>query len=483
MKKISLLLAAFALVMGLSQCSKPNLPVLNNGGKQHVVLNASWDNGGSKIDQNGKLFKWTKGDKLDVKQNETSIGTLTCINAGNGTFEGTIEATEGNLTFTFQGENYKSDFMNQTGALNDAVYLTSGEVPYDADGNYNVSMTMPHAVLKLDLSIFGTAAGTTVIITENGVTIASVAGVKNDDTSKVLYVAVKAPNEASTPVEDRVSKTYGFDCNVVTNANAVWKLANNTFFTKDETNGEAIKIETAQKAVFTVNKGSGKKVCFSNGNLQATYNGSEYTWGFATSQWSLVGEKAGNITIGSQAAGSVVDLFGWSTNKNSKYGVNNSESSSDYSGNFKDWGGITSLPDNADGNTWFTLSDDEWKNLLGLSGASSARTNASDLCAKVTLTDVGKGIVILPDGSTADPTKITTKAKVIENNAVFLPLAGKRIGDKVESVNSMGYYWSSVQSSDPTTSAYNMYYTGSKIDLTYGPKAHGRSVRLVRLAE
>ena len=477
-------MAAFALVMGLSQCSKPNLPVLNNGGKQHVVLNASWDNGGSKIDQNGKLFKWTKDDKLDVKQNETSIGTLTCINAGNGTFEGTIEATEGNLTFTFQDENYKSDFMNQTGALNDAVYLTSGEVPYDADGNYNVSMTMPHAVLKLDLSIFGTAAGTTVNITENGVTIASVAGVKNDDTSKVLYVAVKAPNEASTPVEDRISKTYGFDCNVVTNANAVWKLANNTFCTKDETNGEAIKIETAQKAVFTVNKGSGKKVCFSNGNLQATYDGSKYTWGFATSQWSRIGNNAGNTTIGKAKSGDVVDLFGWSTDKNSKYGVNNSESNSDYSGSFKDWGGITSLPDNADGNTWFTLSYDEWRNLLGISGAPHARENASKLCALVTLIDVGdsgrKGIVILPDGSSADPAKITTKAKVIENNAVFLPMAGRRNGTKVDELSSVGYYWSSTNEIE--TSAFNMFFD-STIKSTYGNKFRGRSVRLVRLAE
>ena len=236
MKKVSLLLAAFALVMGLSQCKKPNLPVLNAGETQHVVINASWDNGGAKIDQNGTLFKWTIGDKLTVSGGAT--GNLTCTDVTEGTFEGDITKTsEEKVIFTFKSAKYKDNYMEQTVALNDAVYLT-GEVPYSTLGKCDVPMTMPHAVLKLNLSALGTPAGTPVTIkVVGGDPVASVKNVKNDEASKALYVAVPA---------SPAGKQYEFVSIIGTaRCDDVWALKDNTFYTLKNGEGAAIVITPA----------------------------------------------------------------------------------------------------------------------------------------------------------------------------------------------------------------------------------------------
>jgi len=47
---------------------------------------------------------------------------------------------------------------------------------------------------------------------------------------------------------------------------------------------------------FTVNA-DGAKVAFSQGNLQATFNDSKWTWAFATNQWDLIGDAPGNTSI------------------------------------------------------------------------------------------------------------------------------------------------------------------------------------------
>ena len=56
-----------------------------------------------------------------------------------------------------------------------------------------------------------------------------------------------------------------------------------------------------------------KKVYFSKGNLQATYNTS-WSWAFATNQWDYIGNAAGNTSInggGTISGTGTVDLFGW----------------------------------------------------------------------------------------------------------------------------------------------------------------------------
>ena len=60
---------------------------------------------------------------------------------------------------------------------------------------------------------------------------------------------------------------------------------------------------------------STKKVYFSKGNLQATYDGSNWTWAFAEHQWDYIGNAAGNTKVTASSPyiseNATVDLFGW----------------------------------------------------------------------------------------------------------------------------------------------------------------------------
>ena len=226
MKKATLILAALALVLGISQCKKQEEPA-QNGQKQHVVLNASFANGNSKIAQQGTGLKWVEGDKLMV--GGAGSGELTCVTCTDptiGIFEGEITASEGTITFTFGAQN----FDNQTGDLNDAIQLT-GEDTYKPSGNYTATMTMPHAVLKLDLSAFGPATGsTTVNIKAGGVDVASVKDITT--ASKAVYVALPAAE----------STTYTFTGNHLAATKQNWPLNANTFYTASSHDGAAIVI-------------------------------------------------------------------------------------------------------------------------------------------------------------------------------------------------------------------------------------------------
>lgn len=115
---------------------------------------------------------------------------------------------------------------------------------------------------------------------------------------------------------------------------------------------------------------AGKKVHFSQGNLQAFYNSSEsWEWCFAENQWDYVGNARGNTIINGNGSLSsreyAVDLFGWSTPAETNfYGINNSENNGVYSGNeFLDWSKVINFR-SIFGEGWFTMSNSEWTYLL-----------------------------------------------------------------------------------------------------------------------
>lgn len=47
---------------------------------------------------------------------------------------------------------------------------------------------------------------------------------------------------------------------------------------------------------FTINA-SGDRVVFSKGNLQATYDGTSWSWGFAKNQWDFIGQAVANTSL------------------------------------------------------------------------------------------------------------------------------------------------------------------------------------------
>ena len=244
---------------------------------------------------------------------------------------------------------------------------------------------------------------------------------------------------------------------------------------------------------------STKQVYFSQGNLQATTSnkGSTWTWAFAAHQWDYIGDAVANNSVngnGTVATNGTVDLFGWSTAATT-FGILNSTISSNYSGDFVDWGATI-------GSGWRTLTSDEWQYVFNTRNASTVNSTENARYAKAYLFGTKHGVILFPDSYThpdgvAAPTGINATndaswyanmysaddwAKMEAAGCVFLPAAGYRSGSSVSDVGSYGYYWSS--SFITTNYTYRVYfYYGSMSPTNYNDRYNGCSVRLVRDAE
>ena len=255
-----------------------------------------------------------------------------------------------------------------------------------------------------------------------------------------------------------------------------------------------------------------KKVRFSKGNLQATYNGSSYDWDFAANQYDFVGNNPGNTTIDSQTDGNKVDLFTWVGEGCSydAYGINTANtgySTTDMNSPLKsDWGvAYCTSKSITPTTTWYTLSSDYWGYIINSRSASKINGTANARYMKCQV-DSKSGLLLFPDSFTwptvsgapaeSNATKINNEnadysvtytsaefATLEAAGAVFLPAGGKRNGSSIESPE-YGFYWSSTHGTSDKWIArylyfnYNAYthYVASTGNDTGG---HGRSVRLV----
>lgn len=232
---------------------------------------------------------------------------------------------------------------------------------------------------------------------------------------------------------------------------------------------------------------SGKQVYFSKGNLQAKYNGSTYTWGFATNQHDYVGNAAGNTSIDRQTNGAIVDLFGWvgassSVTGDAQYGISTSTGSVPY-GNTKleelksDWG--TTI--NNEG-TWRTLSLYEWLYLLGertVNGGSGA--GKCYQYAVINSDETGVyGVILYPDSYTAQTSATSYSCSewlaMEANGCVFLPAAGARSDSIVSGAGGTFVYWSST--SFTTNQAYYINFDGED-NYESSQRYFGYAVRLI----
>ena len=240
-----------------------------------------------------------------------------------------------------------------------------------------------------------------------------------------------------------------------------------------------------------------KKVVFSRGNLQ--YTQSTNKWEFADEQW----ETIGSANVSNDTLADKIDLFGWSANNTTTpWGISTSQdATNDYQGTFVDWG-----KNIGDGNTWRTLTKDEWYYLF--------HTRSSAISRFLTGSVNGvKGIILLPD-NWSYPEGIKRKESgvifsLVTNNgfpyfygnsgnnsfswntytladwqlmeqagAVFLPV-GYREGTSVK--DDAGRYWSSSEDESRANFAYHLYISNSLLYAqltTY--RSEGMSVRLVR---
>ena len=245
-----------------------------------------------------------------------------------------------------------------------------------------------------------------------------------------------------------------------------------------------VEIKPAGALLSTFSIAGGKTVSFSRGNLQATTTdlGANWTWAFAANQYDIIGNNVANTKIvgnDTVSENGTVDLFGWSTTS-TYFGIHNSLSGDDYSGDFADWG--TNM-----GSDWRTLTKDEWNYLI------TSRPNAGWLRVRALVHGVG-GLILLPDGFSTTVSLNRNAVKYDENTvsddywtwleeqgAIFLPAANSRRGQEMP-LDGDAFYWSATP--DAANNVYIMSFDdGYGDDLNTPiykiPRQWGSSVRLV----
>ena len=229
----------------------------------------------------------------------------------------------------------------------------------------------------------------------------------------------------------------------------------------------------ALSGLFTINANN-DLAYFSQGNLQAQWDGTNWRWMFAEHQHEYIQDFQANVSPDSPENGHKIDLFGWSTGTlDNFFGISESKNDGHYSGIFFDWGWSNII--NGGGNKqWRTPSGSEFDYILNwrlsenhIAGVYAARYIRVQLGAAE---DKVKGIVLFPDHfilPTLEHSTITWNdineedspgvilhwedwGKMEAAGAVFLPAAGFREGDEVTLVwenYPEGYYWTSTQGS------------------------------------
>ena len=263
----------------------------------------------------------------------------------------------------------------------------------------------------------------------------------------------------------------------------------------------------ALSGVFSVS--DTKQVYFSKGNLQATYNGSNWSWAFAEHQWDYIGNAAGNTKVTESSPyiseNATVDLFGWvgaacAWTGAAQYGISNEKAAAQY-GNVagealkSDWG---TLAITNGGNTanfgWHSLASSEWEYLF------QTRTTPSGVSyAHATVNDV-PGLVLLPDDWSTDYYSLNKvnnatgtaytdnvisssdwTSKLEAHGAVFLPAGGYRNGAEVSDAGVQGTYWSSTSSTTAQSARCFFFRSAQFAGVTQNyMRPRGCSVRLVR---
>ena len=439
---------------------------------------------------------------------ENKIGTLTAQSTGaNTSLKGTLSGdlyVNDNLTLKYLSADYNSQDGTLTGtakSIDKVCDYSTATVTVSGIAGGNISTTNANfvnqqAVIKFTLKDAdgnAFASNPTSFRMTDGTSTVTLSDIPDEtyttNGTGVLYVAFPASGASATIT---LSATV---------SGVVYGLAKTDItFTNSKYYGVTVKMISGK---FTVNE-SGDKVQFSKGNLQATYDGSSWTWKFADHQYDYVGNAAANTSIngnGTISANGTVDLFGWSTSS-TYLGIYNSTSNV-YSGDFVDWGSHSDVIAGI-GSGWHTLTKDEWTYVFGTnsgekrSGATVGETsNARYTEATINTDGTGvNGIILFPDGATFADTEATwgtindisawgTRCTTAQWSAleakgcVFLPAAGYRYGSSVLSVGSDSYSWSST--AYDTSAAYDVYFSSDSLNPTRSnDRNNGYSVRLVR---
>ena len=167
MKKLSTIIMALALVLGMSQCKKEETPTSGNTTPTnpgvHITVNVGDQDGKDGKDENGEkhniapqygLFSFSNNDTLYVGYNGEYVG---CLKYTNGFFDGTIypdpNVTDKPLHFYFVGNAAVTGTpsANETTSLSISIANQSANLPVLSYGASNEFYTGPNTTYSATL--------------------------------------------------------------------------------------------------------------------------------------------------------------------------------------------------------------------------------------------------------------------------------------------------------------------------------------------
>ena len=497
MKKVLFIMAAAFLMM--TQCRKENAtPNMPADGAVKMTVTAG--PGRTDINTATGAITWSEDDRLYVSNGAIWLGSLTLVDGAgtaNGTFSGSVTGLDdegdachffylghdngmteltgtatANISFAAQDGTLDGAMKYHIGYGNTSVTVTEGEATgsvimntkiaiahinfTDGTSAYTGSLTMGGTGIFNTLSVNpdGTFSGSG----DEGITIGNGGG-----TTGERYVTL-------IPTETTEVLNVSFTGDATGGMTFAKGIHENKFY--GMSSAIEVTVEAAAPAaVFSV--GPNTTVEFAPGNLWYGIADGESTpaFHFEANQWSTKPTSNGqwdanhvsHFFWSKDAAEAIKEEFDW--------GQSMSMSTDDVF--FTEVSGFQ--VNGYEANTWRTLTNDEWNYLL------NSRTGASSLRAWVTLSNVSvSGLVLLPDGSTATASGITTSSALADAGAVFLPAAGRRDGADVHDAGSHGYYWSSTPNEVIEDFAYFLYFFSGYVSTDYDIRNGGFAVRLVR---
>ena len=414
-------------------------------------------------------------------------------------------------TVDFNNLNSQDGLLATLGSKYDLCTWDAGS--WGGDALFNVTLTNKLAILAITLKDSeGYLNGTITTLSLSDGTY-SYAYIRDAADSGPIYMAIRPTNAAAIEVTANASNIRCYRKS----------LTNKTY---EASNGYNVTWRMTQLAPgalagkFTIN-GSGGKVYFSKGNLQANYDVG-WNWTFSEYQWDYVGNNSANINIDGNGSlnvsGSVyVDLFGWVGASSdwtgvAQYGISNSTTSG-YGNNASealksDWGTLAIYNGSNTANSgWRTLTTDEWQYVFNtrasgstVNGTSNARYTHATINTDRTSVN---GMILFPDGITVASSEATSWGTINGNSdwgtkctfyqwrvlaakgCVFLPAAGGRNGYTVYDAGTYAGYWSSSPNTPNVNHAYSVRFSSNYLAPANDDddRYSGFSVRLVRPVE
>ncbi len=526
MKKISIILAALALAITMSQCKKNEGQPTSNDEVVTITLDVKQNNG-SKVVVNTitGTVDFETGDKIYVGSGGKYVGFL--IHNGNNFIGNITNPTENQpLQFYFLGNVTPQETLS-AGTTEECSVIISDQTEHlpvisCAASNENfvsgVTAYSAHLLNKCALVKFNvtTPSNSPICITgmKNKVTVDFTQNTMtpNMDGEGVIKLpagsgenvekwAILLPQEALEQGEE--GSAYSEDMNYSGTRPEIPTIIENGYLGE----GITMTINVGGYPVGTINGlfsvSVAKQVYFSKGNLQFIGSATTPFWKFADNQWDYFG-----TTTGQNSDSETVnrDLFGWGTSGYNHGAIayqpwSTSINSSDYFayGNRQyhlydqtgqaDWGYNTILNGGNIIHTWRTLTSEEWIYLF------NSRNSAGQKYGHGRVNEVN-GIIILPDnwilpeglnfisGNSDWGNEYTLEQwnRMETAGAVFLPTAGYRVEFDISNEDVSGYYWSSSNYNGyPANHARYFGFHSNGIYATYSDhRDRGYSVRLVQ---